>query len=140
MRLELVRKIFSSRSTIGDMSIDGVPYCKTLELPWRDNANNISCIPEGAYKVAIDMSVAHHERWPHIMDVPGRGGVRIDIANYPSEILGCVAVGKTAGVDSIGQSAVVWHDLFKKIDDAQQRKEDVFIEIHREVIGGSDAV
>ena len=74
------------------------------------------------------------------MDVPGRGGVRIDIANYPSEILGCVAVGKTAGVDSIGQSAVVWHDLFKKIDDAQQRKEDVFIEIHREVIGGSDAV
>ena len=53
MRLELVRKIFSSRSTIGDMSIDGVPYCKTLELPWRDNANNISCIPEGAYKVPL---------------------------------------------------------------------------------------
>jgi len=129
MRLLLVRSIFSPRSTIGDMSVDDDAYCKTLELPWKNNEHNVSCIPEGVYKVAIDMSSAHHQRWPHILDVPNRGGVRIDIANYPSQILGCIAVGKTAGVDSIGQSAVVWHDLFRKIDDAQKRNEEVTLEI-----------
>ena len=30
--------------------------CNTIELPWKDNRRQISCIPEGAYKVTPRVS------------------------------------------------------------------------------------
>jgi hypothetical protein len=89
----------------------GVALGVTMELPDKDNTSNESCIPAGVYVVEWLRSERHSKlagkdvyKWT-IRDVPGRGGIEIDIANWPSQIKGCIAVG-TAFADSVdGQGA-----------------------------------
>jgi hypothetical protein len=65
----------------------------SLELPWKDNQQYISCIPKGTYKVKTTFSNRYQKDMWEIMDVPGRGGIRIHSANYASQLLGCIALG-----------------------------------------------
>ena len=51
--LVLIRDTFTKESTIGKLYINGESFCDTLENPWLDNQRNISCIPEGQYKVRL---------------------------------------------------------------------------------------
>jgi hypothetical protein len=83
----------------GVMLIDGIFYGYTLELPWRANLPDVSCIPCGVYQVQKALSehftakLGHDVFLPHILDVPGRLGVLIHGGNKPSDSLGCVLVG-----------------------------------------------
>lgn len=73
--------------------------CKSLELPWEDNKNNISCIPKGSYLAMYTRSnrlsgAAGHDVFTYeVMNVPGRAGIRIHSANYFFQLLGCIAMG-----------------------------------------------
>lgn len=67
--------------------------CKTLELPWKDNARNISCIPTGTYKVNYTFSPKFLKYTYEIKDVPNRSGIRIHSANFASQLNGCIALG-----------------------------------------------
>jgi hypothetical protein len=49
--LELYRERTSDMGTKGELYNGDKLVCKMLELPWRDNAKNISCIPPGRYEV-----------------------------------------------------------------------------------------
>lgn len=67
--------------------------CVTLELPWRDNASRISCIPEGIYRVCTrktDKFGLHY----HIQDVPGREWILFHPASYVRQLLGCIIPGE----------------------------------------------
>lgn len=68
--------------------------CLTLELSWKDNKRNISCIPLGNYKGEI-LDYSSSFNYPHIWikDVPNRGGIKVHIGNKYNEIRGCVIVG-----------------------------------------------
>ena len=67
----------------------------TLELPNKDNQHNISCIPEGVYPMQKEQP---NEHFPYghfsILNVPERSGILMHIANYVSQLRGCLAVGK----------------------------------------------
>lgn len=79
--------LFYGFSEVGNNGFSHV--CDTLELAWRENKRNISCIPDGVYKYAVkDNSVVE------IMNVPGRYGVYIHVANSWKELRGCIAPGK----------------------------------------------
>lgn len=65
----------------------------SLELPWKNNQKMISCIPEGTYQVKTTWSPANEKMMWQIMDVPNRSGIRFDVANYISQLLGCVTTG-----------------------------------------------
>lgn len=65
----------------------------TLELPWKDNEQFVSCIPEGSYKAVIYNSPTKG-RCLLLQDVPGRTYIEIHVANFAREILGCIAVGE----------------------------------------------
>lgn len=73
--------------------------CKSLELAWNDNENNISCIPPGDYICKWTLSprltkVHKQDTFTYeVLDVPGRSGIRIHSANYFYELLGCIAFG-----------------------------------------------
>ncbi len=94
INLTVVRKWISEKSTIGELLINGKKYCFTLELPWKDNEKNVSCIPEGEYKVIVDWSNSKKTHLPHVLDVTGRDGIRIHIGNFPKDIQGCILVGE----------------------------------------------
>ncbi len=66
---------------------------KSLELPWNDNKPQISCIPAGRYLCKRTWSPKHGEYQHEICNVPGRTGLRFDIANFVKQLLGCVCLG-----------------------------------------------
>ena len=83
----------SKYQTLGELLFDGKVLCKTLELPWMNNERGKSCIPTGEYTVVRRVSPKYGEHF-HLVDVPGRQWILIHPANYVSQWLGCIAVGK----------------------------------------------
>lgn len=93
MRVELFRT-YQREQTIGELFVDGVEFCKTLELKWLNNERCASCIPEGSYHVV--KRTAHENRKYnhfHVTNVPGRTYILIHIGNYKTDSLGCILVG-----------------------------------------------
>jgi hypothetical protein len=77
-------RTYTPTQTLGELVI-GNFKCKTLELAWKDNANKISCIPEGVYTV-VPRHSAKYGRHLHITNVPGRSFVLIHWGNYAGSI------------------------------------------------------
>lgn len=69
--------------------------CKTLELPWLDNKQNISCIPVGTYTVKWTLSPRMMKYTYEVQKVPNRSGIRIHVGNYYRDFLGCIGLGAT---------------------------------------------
>lgn len=65
---------------------------KTLELPWRNNEVNVSCIPTGEYTCKITNSPKFGSVY-EVQNVNGRKYIYIHIGNYFSDIKGCIIVG-----------------------------------------------
>lgn len=93
---KLRRITYESKQTTGELILyrDGKELfkCKTLELPWRDNNFQVSCIPNGKYKVVPRWSQKFKSHF-HILDVPKRDHILFHAGNYFKDILGCVLVG-----------------------------------------------
>lgn len=93
-------------------------HCHTLELPWKENKFQVSCIPVGTYKVVRRHSAkfGHHF---HITDVEGRTFILIHSGNYYTDILGCVLVGMGLtdingdGLKDVTQSKNAMSELLK---------------------------
>jgi hypothetical protein len=65
----------------------------SMELPWLDNQQNISCIPTGNYKAVIHYSPTFGKcLW--IKDVEGRSEILIHAANFFYDLRGCIGIGK----------------------------------------------
>jgi len=87
--------------------------CRTLELPWRDNQQNISCIPPGVYDVEIRMS-NKYGRIYWVRHVENRTYVLIHSGNYAGDkykgykthVAGCILLGQKSGFLG-GQIAVL---------------------------------
>ena len=94
MHIFLFRYGYLPTYTPGWLSISATPtsMIQTLELPWRDNKPGISCIPEGSYNLKQDHLSVTTPTY-RVTHVPGRSGIRFDIANRLTELQGCIAVG-----------------------------------------------
>jgi len=95
--LILIREKASDKQILGRLSIQDefnstVFSCHSLELPWRNNQRNISCIPEGVYQVRKRRSDAFGTHF-HILNVPNRDLILIHEANHVHELRGCIAIG-----------------------------------------------
>lgn len=97
MRLLLDRYSHEKNQTIGKLYLirnDGtvINHWHTLELPWKDNQRNISCISEGVYKARKHNSPKFGESlW--LQNVPGRSEILIHKGNFYDDILGCILIG-----------------------------------------------
>ena len=95
--------------------------CLTLELPWRGNEPEISCIPEGdyPYRVARSPRLGVDVVW--IDGVAGRSAIQIHPGNYTRQILGCILPGSAItdidgdGVLDVSQSQAAFSKLIAKI-------------------------
>lgn len=94
--LRLVRVTEHNGATLGVLTIDGSPEMLTLEDPWHLNERNISCIPEGRYKIKLNNSPRFGKTYI-LEDVPERSYILIHPGNTPKDTHGCILVGLQYG-------------------------------------------
>ena len=81
-----------SDCTMGRLYCKGFS-CFTIELPWRDNQQDISCYPAGVYKYKKRFSPSKRCYVIELIDVPDRTYTQIHAGNYTHQIRGCTLVG-----------------------------------------------
>lgn len=118
MKLELKRRFFTDKSTVGELSIDGAFECFTLEDVVRPEGEKVfgkTAIPPGTYEIVVTHSPRFGKELPMLLDVPGFEGVRIHTGNTAEDTEGCILVGNQTGVDRIANSRAAYDALFAKI-------------------------
>ena len=97
MNVILTRVVFEPEQILGHLSVldecKQIFQCRTLELPWRDNAKGLSCIPPGCYPLVYEWSPRFEMMLWEIYDVPGRSECKFHTANYVRQLNGCIALG-----------------------------------------------
>jgi len=120
MKLELKRLHRTNNSTIGELYVNGVFECYTLEDKEREvKIKNETAIPKGVYIVGITLSNRFKKMLPILMNVPNFEGVRIHPGNSNHDTEGCILVGTTRSVDFIGNSRKAFNKLFAKLKTAK---------------------
>ena len=101
--VRIARNHCDDRPTTGKLYAGDLEF-ETLELPWKDNQPNVSCIPNGLYELVMDLSKRFGKIMPHALGVPGRTGIRIHGGEIEANTEGCPMVGLTRrdGPDGLG--------------------------------------
>jgi Family of unknown function (DUF5675) len=124
MNLLVKRHTFSDLSTIGDLYLDDVKFCNTLE-PRRDQAQGKPyCIPEGNYCLWYLHSNRFGIYMLHVVDVPFFDGILIHAGNNNFETAGCLLVGDSIGPqpDWINHSRVTLSSLLQRLQPQQDKQ------------------
>ena len=104
MELELIRTYYPT-GTNGKIQYQNRLMMYSIELPWKDNLAQVSCIPEGRYELKKRWSPRLH-RHLQVSDVPARECILIHPANDAlRELKGCIApvsliIGQGKGIRS----------------------------------------
>jgi hypothetical protein len=131
MELELFRTYFPN-GTNGEIYNDGSRLCFSIELPWLNNKHNISCIPEGRYRLVKNFTERH--KWHLLLlDVPHRDDILIHPANDAKrQLLGCIAPVSILTSEGKGlQSRIACDKVYQIAFNAIQRKEHVYLTIKK---------
>lgn len=135
MKLQIDRKFYKETQTESIIKLydgnDIIFTCLCLELPWKKNKPNISCIPRGLYKATKHISPKFGKTvW--IKDVPERSEILIHKGNYlgsnnpktgTPDSLGCLIIGthyadfNNDGIYEIANSDFTMNVLYSLLPD-----------------------
>ncbi len=127
MELVLYRSYFKE-GTNGTLFSSSKFLCFTIELPWKNNKRNVSCIPEGNYTIEPRFS----KRFKHhliVKDVKGRSYILFHPANdAPRDLQGCIApVTNLSGIGKGTYSRNAMQKLLSLVYQAKDRKENILL-------------
>lgn len=99
MELLLKRLYLKSEYTIGQLFVDGVYLCDTLEsricnLSQEPKVAGDIAIPTGRYEIVIKYSPHFGCELPRLLGVPGFEGILIHRGKTPADAAGCILVGE----------------------------------------------
>lgn len=144
MKIELRRKVRNKFATLGQLYVDGVFECFTLEDTDRDLRQGMSqaetyskkikgrtAIGTGTYRVVVTYSPRFKRDLPGLVGVAGFAGIRIHPGNTAADTEGCILPGLTWDTkgNTIGQSVKAFTPLFGKIKEAISKADRVLITI-----------
>lgn len=134
MIMPLERRVYTEKSTIGKLFLDGAFECYTLEDRVRAvKLPGATAVPAGNYEVAITWSNKFLQFMPLLLNVPNFAGIRVHWGNKPEHTDGCILVGQSAGDDIVGTSKAACESLLRKLNRAAKRGK-ILIQIY----GGSE--
>lgn len=97
MDLELDLERFGEvhAATMGVLHVNSKFFSYTLERPWLNDRNDVSCIPTGLYKVKLTESARFKKILPQLLMPTDskRTGIRMHSASYVHELEGCISCG-----------------------------------------------
>lgn len=154
MKILVDRKWKKDGYTIGKLSIDGVPFCETLEDKDRGLKNTMSleeikslkkagitAIPTGTYNVRMDVVSSkysksawyqkncHGSKVPRLENVPGFEGILIHSGNTAEDTEGCLLAGQNKVVGKVINSKETFLQLYNRMYAAHQKGEKIEITI-----------
>lgn len=153
MKLRLDRKYKKASYSIGKLYVDGVYFCDTVEdkdrgLTDKDSLEKIkatkvyakTAIPLGTYKITMGVispkfsqkpyyKAFCNGKLPRLLNVKGFDGILIHKGSNADSSAGCIIVGKNTVVGGVTNSQFYFEKLYKLLAEAQQRGEQIEIEI-----------
>lgn len=134
MLLEVKRLYKKDTYTIGVLMVDGEKFSDTLEDKVRDlksekKVYGETAIPAGKYKVVMSISSKFKRVMPYLENVPQFTGIMIHPGNTIKDTLGCILVGENKKKGQLVNSRKYSDELNKRINEAIERKEQVWIEV-----------
>jgi hypothetical protein len=102
--VDIIRVEKSDAGTFGVCLLDGKAFCVTLEPEDRDNAEGVSCIPEGEY-IARRVNSPRYGDTFEVTGVPGRTHILFHAGNVEDDTRGCVLLGRNFG--ALGEQRAV---------------------------------
>lgn len=96
-KVTLTRYETGPEGTYSKVVTDNGFQCYGMELPWKDNKADESCIPAGAYECAVGESPKFGKVYG-LKAVPGRVDILFHPANWIRQLLGCIALGRAVGL------------------------------------------
>lgn len=133
MKLELIRTYYRT-GTNGDLLLNGDKICSSIELPWKENKSQVSCIPEGKYELRKRYTPRFGKHFI-LTNVPNRSFILLHAANDAlKEIKGCIApVSFLTGEGKGLRARAALAKLVALVYPAFEKEEKVFLEIVRKV-------
>jgi hypothetical protein len=120
MELKLKRDLLNESFTLGELFIDGIHFCYTVEDVVRHEGVKVAgktAIPYGKYKVIINMSNRFQRLMPLLLNVKGFEGVRIHSGNTAADTEGCIIVGTVREPNGVSLSRICYTKLMTKLKD-----------------------
>ena len=118
MKIAVGRDVYTTLSTQGQLYLDGVRECFTLEPPTKTDGSRPRAIDNGTYLLTIRWSVEHKRHLPHVEKVPSFTAIEQHVGNGPDDTLGCTCVGATRDTQRqpnwISHSLVAFTQLMAK--------------------------
>lgn len=116
MNVQINRLERAEDGIYGVLKLEWRCFCVTLELPWYDNQENISAIPDGEYICYRFQSPSRGEVW-ELQNLPNRKHVQIHAGNTVKDTLGCILVaqyfGKLQGNRAILNSGKTFNEFME---------------------------
>ena len=138
MKLRLERHGSGKTATIGEISVNGVAFCHSLEDVIRERKGvpvekwkvaGETAIPAGTYRVEITYSPRFKEDLPLLLAVPGFTGIRIHAGNGPEDTEGCILVGRWNGGERVSESRKTLEALMDVLEAGMQDGQPITLEI-----------
>lgn len=84
----------------------------TLELPWKNNEFQVSCIPTGTYKCTPRTSEKFKKHF-YVENVEDRDTILIHVGNYTKDTHGCILLGVKNTENTLVKSRITLDNLLK---------------------------
>jgi hypothetical protein len=119
----LTRGFMSDFVTLGHLKADGQNHVPihTLELPWKNNRREVSCIPTGVYRCVPHNGTLFKDVY-RLEDVPNRTAILIHTGNTVLDIRGCILIGLNTGRMQDRPAVIESRDALRKFHELTDRK------------------
>lgn len=115
--LRLIRKIYTDKTTTGELYFKDERLCWTLEDTVRKlKIPHKTAIPSGQYEVIMSYSNRFKRKLPELLNVPFFKNIRIHSGNTEHDTDGCILVGNEAMKDFITNSMMTLDSIIPIIE------------------------
>lgn len=140
MEIRINRKYLKDTYTIGVLEIKNdetgavEPLCDTMEpraINWHEEMKKAgkTAIPEGRYRIKMLHSKTFKRVMPYLLNVPHFVGIMLHTGSTVDASKGCILVGRNTERGVLTQSRICFNELVKRITDATERGEEVWITV-----------
>lgn len=135
--LLITRFAYTPMGTFSRLTMDGF-RCYFVEPPWRNNKTNISCIPEGWYKMKLrasnkvqQVTKGRHTKGWEICNVADRTFVMIHPGNTEDDSDACLCPGEELGFIYNKWAVTNSQNTFDKLMDKLKTRDEWTVQIER---------